>query len=66
VTPRGLTIAAWAALAVAAVALYLAGRAHRLRLAPLGEVIDAARSSLPGRLAVALGWVWLGWHLLAR
>lgn len=65
-TARELTIAAFAALAVAAVTLYLAGRARRLGLAPLGEVIDVARSSLPGRLAVALGWVWLGWHLLAR
>ena len=44
----------------------VAGRAQRLGLAPLGEVIDAAWSSLPGRLAVALGWAWLGWHLLAR
>jgi Family of unknown function (DUF6186) len=65
-TARGLTIAAFTALAVAAVALYAAGRAHRLGLAPLGEVVAAARASLPGRLALALGWVWLGWHLLAR
>jgi hypothetical protein len=65
-TARGLTIAALAALTVAAAVLYLAGRAHRLGLAPLGEVIDAACASLPGRLAVALGWAWLGWHLLAR
>ena len=65
-TARELTIAAFVALAVAGAALYLAGRARRLGLVPLGEVMDAARSSLPGRLAVALGWVWLGWHILAR
>ena len=65
-TARELTIAAFVALAVAGLALYLAGRARRLGLVPLGEVMDAARSSLPGRLAVALGWVWLGWHILAR
>lgn len=65
-TTRELTIAAFAVLAVAALALYVAGRTHRLGLVPLGEVIDAARSSLPGRLAVAIGWGWLGWHLLAR
>ena len=65
-TARELTIAAFAALAAAGLILYVAGRAHRLGLCPLGEVIDAARSTLPGRLAVALGWAWLGWHLLAR
>lgn len=65
-TSRELTIAAFAALALAGVALYVAGRTHRLGLAPLGEVIEAARSSLRGRLALALAWAWLGWHLLAR
>lgn len=63
---RALIIAALAALTLAGVALLLVGRARRLGLVPLGELIEAAGSSVPGRLAVALGWAWLGWHLLVR
>jgi hypothetical protein len=66
VTARTLTLAALAALALAAVLLTPPGRARRLGLVPAGEVLAAARSTLPGRLAVALAWAWLGWHLLAR
>jgi hypothetical protein len=63
--------AAYAALAVSAVALQLAGRARRLclvpfGLVPFGEVIAAVRVSLAGRLVLVLGWAWLGWHSLAR
>jgi Family of unknown function (DUF6186) len=65
-TMRGLTISVFVAVGIVTVALYLAGRAHKLGLVPLGEVVDALRSSLPGRLALSLGWAWLGWHLLAR
>jgi hypothetical protein len=65
-TARELTIAAFAALAVAAGVLYVAGRLRRLGLVPLGEVVTRVRASLPGRLVLAVGWAWLGWHLLAR
>lgn len=63
---RVLTIAGFVALAVVAVALYMTGRAHRLGLASLGDVTDAIRSSTLGRFALAFGWAWVGWHLLAR
>jgi hypothetical protein len=65
-TARTLTLAALATLALAAVLLAAGGRARRLGLVPVGEVLAAARSTLPGRLAVAIAWAWLGWHLLAR
>jgi hypothetical protein len=65
-TARAMIIVAYAALALSAVALHAAGRAQRYGLVPLGEVIDAVRASLVGRLVVALGWAWLGWHFLAR
>jgi hypothetical protein len=65
-TARWMIAAAYAALAVSAVALQLAGRARRLCLVPFGEVIAAVRVSLAGRFVLALGWAWLGWHLLAR
>lgn len=63
---REVTIAGYAALAVVAVVLYIAGRARRLGLAPLGDVTDAIRSSAMGRFALAISWAWVGWHLLAR
>ena len=65
-TARWMIIAAYAALAGSALALQLAGRTGRLGLVPLGHVIAAVRVSLAGRLVLALGWAWLGWHLLAR
>jgi Family of unknown function (DUF6186) len=46
--------------------LTILGRARRLGLAPLGDVMDAIRSSKAGRFALTLSWAWVGWHLLAR
>jgi hypothetical protein len=62
-TARALVIAAYAALAVAAVALQLAGRAGRFGLVPVTVLVRASRV---GRFVVVVGWAWLGWHLLAR
>jgi hypothetical protein len=59
-------IAGYAVLALSAVLLQLAGRAGRLGLVPLAAVVDAVRASRTGRLVLAAGWAWLGWHLLAR
>jgi hypothetical protein len=66
VTARSLAIAGYAVAAMVTVALILAGRTGRLGLVPPGELLDALRSSLPARLAIVLGWTWLGWHFLAR
>jgi hypothetical protein len=63
---RELTIAGFLVLAVVALGLYLLGRARRLDLAPLGDVMEAIRTSKAGRLALALSWAWVGWHALAR
>ena len=65
-TARSLTIAGFAVLAVVTTALTLTGRTGRLGLVPPGELLDALRSLLPARLAIVLGWAWLGWHVLAR
>ena len=65
-TARSLTIAGFAVLAMVAAALTLAGRRGRLGLVPPGELLDALRSLSPARLAIVLGWAWLGWHFLAR
>jgi hypothetical protein len=65
-TARAVTVAGFVILAVATATLYLTGWARRAGLGPLGEVVDAVVAWMPGRLALALGWTWIGWHLLAR
>lgn len=54
----------WALLGVAVVvvlALSLTGRVARL-----SPVVARVLSKLPARLALLLGWMWLGWHFFAR
>jgi hypothetical protein len=66
VSPRLATLAAWALLALAALALELWARLGRARLASLAQALRLARSRRPGQLALLVGWAWLGWHLFAR
>jgi uncharacterized protein DUF6186 len=63
---RDLTVTGFLVLAVVALVLYLLGHARRWGLVPLGDVTDAIRASRAGRVATALCWAWVGWHLLAR
>ena len=63
---RELTVTGFLVLTVVALGLYLLGRARWWGLAPLGEVTEAIRTSRAGRLALAISWAWVGWHLLAR
>ena len=63
---RELTVTGFLVLAVVALVPYLLGHARRWGLAPLGDVTDAIRTSRAGRVALALCWALVGWHLLAR
>ena len=63
---RTLTLAALGVLILAAAVLAMAGHRRRLGLVPPGELLRAATGPRAGRVAVALCWAWLGWHLLAR
>ena len=65
-TVRVVTILGFALLGAVAVMLYLAGRARRLGLVPLGDLVDALRSRSAVRLSLVVVWAWVGWHLLAR
>ena len=60
----GLTVVAYAAVAVAAVALEVAAR--RREAPGLGEILAAALRIRPVRVAVLAGWLWLGWHVFVR
>ena len=52
----GLTLAAYAAVVVAAVALEVAARRREA----------AALRIRPVRVALLAGWLWLGWHVFVR
>lgn len=32
----------------------------------LGQLLESVRRKRVARILLALGWAWLGWHLLAR
>jgi hypothetical protein len=64
VTSRGLTVAAYAGLALALLALALVGRRRPRLVAPLGDVARRAGGSRSGQLLLLLSWWWLGWHFL--
>lgn len=56
---------AWAVVAVLVVGLIVFGERRRV-VASLGAVVASLRRTRPGRAALVLGWMWLGWHLFAR
>jgi Family of unknown function (DUF6186) len=59
-----LTLAAYAAVVVAAVALEVAAR--RREAPGFGAVLAAALRIRPVRVALLAGWLWLGWHVFVR
>jgi hypothetical protein len=62
---RLATIVVWIALALIAVGLEAVAMATH-RLAGFGAALSRLARPTAGRLAVALGWMWLGWHVFAR
>ncbi|HTW21186.1 MAG TPA: DUF6186 family protein [Mycobacteriales bacterium] len=63
---RALTIAGYLAAVVVAVAVDLLARRRGARLATAGELFSRLSSRRAGRVAVAFGWWWLGWHFFVR
>jgi hypothetical protein len=60
--------AVWALLALAALVLWaLSHRAPRWRVVVRPSVVLARLATDPWlRVALVLGWAWVGWHLFAR
>ncbi|HZS20699.1 MAG TPA: DUF6186 family protein [Pseudonocardiaceae bacterium] len=50
----------------AMVAVEMAGRAGREPFRPVSCVVEAALASRLGRWLVWAGWLWVGFHFLAR
>jgi Family of unknown function (DUF6186) len=63
---RDVIIAAYLAVVVTAVAVQLAARRPGSRLPKVGEVFSRLETPRAGRIAVAVGWWWIGWHFFVR
>ena len=62
---RGVTIAGYALLVLAAVSYQLAAVVRR-RTATLGQALRPVKRFLLARLVLLGGWMWAGWHLFVR
>jgi Family of unknown function (DUF6186) len=61
-----ITIAGFAAIAIAFMALELAGRRPGSRIPTAGEVFGYLMQTRVTRVLILVAWGWLGWHLFAR
>jgi hypothetical protein len=65
-TSREWSDVVWAVLGVAVLTLLVVTWASRGRRPSLGTEITRITSHRWGRIALVLGWAWLGWHAFAR
>jgi Family of unknown function (DUF6186) len=65
VTWRAVTLAGWAVLAAAVLAVEAAAIVTG-RLPTAGDVVGSVVRRRAGRWLVLVGWLWLGWHVFVR
>ena len=58
--------AVWAALALAALVVVVLSASGWAGVARPRALLRAATAPPVARVALVLGWMWLGWHLFAR
>jgi len=63
---RDLVLAVWAFLAAAVVGCVLASIPRRSRIVSFGTLVDRASARIGWRVALVVGWMWVGWHFFAR
>lgn len=63
---RAVTVAVWAILVAAALLLEALGRRRTAGLVPAKDIVRGLVRAPAGRAILAIGWMWLGWHLFAR
>lgn len=63
---RIITIAGFAFVTAAMIALEVTARRGNSRIPTLGQWVGYAMRSRFGRAFILLGWWWLGWHYFAR
>jgi len=64
-TWRVASYAVWAALALAGAGVQFVG-ATRARIDTAGRFLRRLTLRPMGRVLLALGWMWCGWHFFAR
>ena len=62
---RAVTLAGYAVIVAAAIALELTSR-RRASLPTFGVVVTALTANRTVRLLLTVAWLWLGWHLFVR
>ncbi len=65
-SPRTVTLLGWAVLAVVAIALEVLAHRSTSRLVGAGRLLSQVADRPAGKVALLLGWAWLGWHLFVR
>ncbi len=65
-TDHQWTLLVWGALGVAVAAGLVLSVLSRGRFPGPGALVRRITVSRSGRVVLALGWMWLGWHLFAR
>jgi Family of unknown function (DUF6186) len=63
---RDVSFLVWSLLGVLVSAWLLTTWLSGGRLPTLGAVVTRAQGSRIGRVLLAVGWMWLGWHAFAR
>lgn len=61
-----VSTALWLFLVVAGLALWARSRRMPSSVAPPAAVVARLATGPVARVALVLGWMWLGWHLFAR
>jgi hypothetical protein len=63
---RDATFVVWGVLGVGLILCQLAALCLHGRLPGAGALLRTLVSNGPVRMALLLGWAWLGWHAFAR
>jgi len=62
----GVAVAGWVALGAAALGLWALSRRAPDRVAPPSALLRRLATGPVARVALAVVWMWAGWHLFAR
>jgi hypothetical protein len=66
VSTRAVTIAGFAVVIAAMIALEFLARRPGSKIPTMGQWLGYLMRPRTGRVLVLLGWWWLGWHYFAR
>ncbi len=65
-TSHTVSLIVWGLIGSGCVLLWALSRSSRAPSAQVGQLVDTVMLRPAARVAVVLGWMWLGWHTFAR